>query len=57
MTYYENPTLAEMKALGDPGELIFDAKGNKQLTMYIEKVMQVYVLNRQLFTQENVKLL
>ena len=25
--------------------------------MYIEKVMQVYVLNRQLFTQENVKLL
>ena len=56
-SYYENPSLAETRRLGDPGELIFDAKGNKQLTMYIEKVMQVYVLNRQLFTQENVKLL
>ena len=26
VSYYENPSLAETKALGDPGELIFDAK-------------------------------
>jgi hypothetical protein len=55
VSYYENPSLAETKAFGDPGELIFDAKGNKQLTMHIEKVMQVYVLYRQLFTQEKIK--
>ena len=57
MTYYENPTLAEMKALGDPGELIFDAKGNKQLAMQVEKAMQVHVLNHENFTQEKIKLL
>ena len=26
VSYYANPTLAETRALGDPGELIFDAK-------------------------------
>jgi hypothetical protein len=57
VSYYENPSLAETKALGDPGELIFDAKRNKQLAMHIEKAMQVYVLHRQLFTQEKIKLL
>ena len=57
MTYYENPTLVEMKALGDPGELIFDAKGNKQLAMQVEKAMQVHVLNHENFTQEKIKLL
>ncbi len=37
------------------GDLIFDAKGNKQLAMYIEKAMQVHVLNRQVFSRENIK--
>jgi hypothetical protein len=49
VSYYENPSFAETKALGDPGELIFDAKGNKQLAMHIEKVLQVYVLHRPSF--------
>jgi hypothetical protein len=57
VSYYANPTLAETRALGDPGELIFDAKGNTQLAMYIEKAMQVHVLNRQVFSRENIKLL
>ena len=52
-----NPTLAETRALGDPRELLFDAKGNTQLAMYIEKAMQVHVLNCQVFYRENIKLL
>ena len=57
VSYYANPTDAETRVLGDPGELIFDAKGNKQLAMHVEKAMQVHVLNRQLFSQEKIKLL
>ena len=57
VSYYENPSFAETKALGDPGELIFDAKGNKQLAMQVEKAMQVHVLNHENFTQEKIKLL
>jgi hypothetical protein len=49
VSYYANPTDAETRVLGDPGELIFDAKGNKQLAMHIEKVLQVYVLHRPSF--------
>jgi hypothetical protein len=44
VTYYENPTKAEQKAFGAPGELLFNSEGNKQLAMKVEKVMQVYII-------------
>ena len=57
VTYYENPTVAEQKAFGAPGELLFNAEGNKQLALHVEKVMHVNVLYRENFTQEKIKLL
>ena len=48
VTYYENPTVEGQSKLGAPGELLFDAKGNKQLAMHVERVMQVYVLHREM---------
>ena len=57
VTYYENPTVEGQSKLGAPGELLFDAKGNKQLAMHIERVMQVYVLHRKMIAQEKIKLL
>jgi hypothetical protein len=47
ISYYENPTVEEQKRLGAPGELLFNAEGNKQLAMHVEKVLQVYLLNRE----------
>ena len=44
--YYENPTVADQKAFGAPGELLFNSEGNKQLAMKVEKVMQVYIITR-----------
>jgi len=55
--YYENPTYEEMSELGAPGELLFDAEGNRQLAMHVEKVMQVYVLHCEMIAQEKIKLL
>ncbi len=46
VTYYENPTVEEQRELGAPGELLFNAKGNKQLAMHVEKVMQVNITPR-----------
>jgi hypothetical protein len=43
--------------LGAPGELLYNAKGNKQLAMHVEKAMHVNVLYHEMFTQENIKLL
>ena len=58
ITTYENPTAGEMSELGAPGELLFDAGGNRQLAMHVEKVMQIYVvLNREMISQEKIKLL
>jgi len=47
--YYKNPTVADQKAFGAPGELLFNAKGNKQLALHVEKVMHVNVLYREKF--------
>ena len=47
ISYFENPTIEEAKALGAPGELLFDAMCNKQLALFIEKAMQVQVLYRE----------
>ena len=57
VTHYENPTVEEQRELGAPGELLFNAEGNKQLAMHVEKVMQVNVLYHKNFTQEKIKLL
>jgi len=57
VSYYENPTVEEQKRFGASGELLFNAEGNKELAMHVEKVMQVYVLNRKMIVQENIKLL
>ena len=47
VTYYVNPTVEEQKRLGASGELLFNAEGNHQLAMHVEKVMQVYTLHRE----------
>ena len=57
MYYYENSTVEEQKRFGASGELLFNAEGNKELAMHVEKVMQVYVFNRKMIVQENIKLL
>ena len=57
VSYYENPAIEEGKALGAPGELQFDAKGNRQLAMFVEKAMQVQVLHRENFFQKKIRLL
>ena len=54
---FENPTKAEQKGLGAPGELLFNAKGNKQLVMHVKKAMQVYVFYCNMFKKEKIKLL
>ena len=57
VSYLENPTIEDAKSLGAPGELLFDAKCNMQLAMFIEKAMQVQVLYRKYFSQEKIRLL
>ena len=57
VTYFKNPTVAEQKAFGTPGELLFNAEGNKQLALHVEKVMQANVIYRENFTNEKIKLL
>ena len=54
---YENPTVEEQKRLGPPGKLLFNAEGNKQLAMKVEKALQVYLLYRGMIAQEDIKLL
>ena len=54
---YENPTVEEQRRLGPPGKLLFNAEGNKQLAMKVEKALQVYLLYRGMIAQEDIKLL
>ncbi len=56
-TYYESLTRKEMRELGAPGELLFCARGNKQLAMYVEKVMQTNVLYHETISKKKIKLL
>lgn len=56
-SYYENPTLQEQIKLGPPGKLLFNAEGNKQLAMQVEKAMQAYLIYREMIAQEDIKLL
>jgi hypothetical protein len=46
-----------MRELGAPGELLFCAGRNKQLAMYVEKVMQTNVLYHETISQKKIKLL
>ena len=57
INYYENHTNEEIREFGTPGVLLFNAGANRQLAMHVEKVMQVYVLNREMISQEKIKLL
>ena len=57
VSYFEIPTEKEADALGAPGELLFDAKSNMQLALFVEKAMQVQVLYREYFTEEMIRLL
>ena len=54
---YENPTVEEQKRLGPPGKLLFNAEGNKQLAMKVEKALQAYIIYREMIAQEDIKLL
>ena len=54
---YENPTVEEQRRLGPPGKLLFNAEGNKQLAMKVEKALQAYIIYREMIAQEDIKLL
>jgi len=51
------PQQAPRTELGAPGELLFCAGRNKQLVMYVEKVMQTNVLYHETISQKKIKLL
>ena len=48
VSYYENPTVEEQKRFGASGELLYNAEGNTQLAMHVEKMMKVFVFNREM---------